>query len=192
MSGSPLPGNIDWNVVATIGAPIITLFVGAWVNRCYENRPVLISYFGHVAAFTHHPGGGQGAIQIHTHSVVLRNTGRLRATNVRIHHTVLPDFNIWPGVAHTVETLPDGTKDIVIPTLVPGEQVTISYLYFAPVTYAQVNAGIKSDHGFAKQIPVLLQRQYPTWSNATVAVLMLVGLISLVYLLYRAVMSVVR
>jgi len=179
---------IDWPIIATIAAPIVALFAGVWINRRFESRPILISYFGHVAAFVHHPASGD-PINVHTHAVVLWNTGRRSATNVRLHHTVLPDFNIWPQLNHTVETLSDGSRDIVIPTLVPGEQITISYLYFAPLTVTQVNAGIKHDRGFAKEIPVLLQRQYPRWFNFTGASLMLVGLVSIVYLLYRVVLN---
>lgn len=40
-----------------------------------------------------------------------------------MHHKNLPDFNIWPPIVHTVEILPDGTKYIFIPVLVPGEQI---------------------------------------------------------------------
>ncbi len=182
---------IEWNVLATIAAPIIALFVGVWVNRRFENRPILISYFGHVAAFVHTPAAGQPT-NVNTHSVVLRNAGRRSATNVRLHHVVLPDFNIWPPQVHHVQTLPDGSRDIVIPTLVPDELITVSYLYFPPVTVAQVNAGIKCDQGFAQAIPVLLQRQYPRWLNCTLAALMLVGLISVVYLIYHSVIRVPR
>lgn len=180
---------IDWSVVATIAAPIIALFVGVLVNRRFENHPVLISYFSHVAAFVHTPATGQ-PIDVHTHSVVLRNAGRRSATNVRLHHIVLPDFNIWPPLVHHVDTLPDGSKDIVIPTLVPGELITVFYLYFPPITVAQVNAGIKCDQGFAQAIPVLLQRQYPLWFNRTLLALTLVGLVSVVYLVYHAVIRV--
>lgn len=182
---------IDWNAVAAIAAPIIALFVGVWVNRRFESRPILISYFGHVAAFVHTPAGGQ-PIHVHTHAVVLRNAGRRAATNVRLHHNILPDFNIWPALVHRVETLPDGSKDILIPTLIPGEEVTVSYLYFPPVTVAQVNAGIKCDQGFAHAIAVLLQRQYPRWFNRTAAALMLAGLISVIYLLYRVALVVAQ
>jgi len=182
---------IDWSAVATIAAPIIALFVGVWVNRRFESRPALVSYFGHVAAFVHKPATGQ-PIHVHTHSVVLRNAGRRSATNVRLHHAVLPDFNIWPPLVYHVEDFPDGSKDIVIPALVRGEEITISYLYFPPITVAQVNAGIKCDQGFAHAIPVLLQRQYPRWFNLAAALLMLVGLISLVYLLYRALVMALR
>lgn len=180
--------NIDWNAVSNIAGPIIALFVGVWANRRFENRPALISYFGHVSSFRHTPPGGQPLV-VHTHSVVLRNAGRRAATNVRLSHIVLPDFNIWPAVAYHMEDLPAGGRDIVIPTLVPGELITISYLYFPPVTVDQVNAGIKCDQGFAHPIPVLLQRQYPRWFNAIARVLLLMGLISGFYLLYLVVLG---
>ena len=119
--------------------------------------------------------------------MILRNTGRQNATNVRVHHAILTDFNIWPQLVYHVEVLQDGSKDIVIPNLVPGEQITISYLYFPPVTFDQINAGIKCDRGFAHQIPVLLQRQYPRWVNRTAAILMLIGIITSLYIGYQLV-----
>ncbi len=182
---------VDWNAVATIAAPVITLFLGVWVNRKFESRPAIISYFSHVSAFRYSPLGGQ-PVGINTHSVVLRNTGRKSATGIRIHHSTLPDFNIWPTVAHSVETLPDGTKDIVIPMLVPGEQITVSYLYFHPVTVDQVNAGIKSDQGFSQQISVLLQRQFPRWVNFIVGTLMITGLVAILYALYTFISAAIR
>lgn len=182
---------IDWNAVATIAAPVIALFLGVWVNRRFESRPVLISYFSHVSAFRYVPSGGQ-PMGINTHSVVLRNTGRVSATGIRIHHNTLPDFNIWPTVVHTVETLSDGTQDIVIPALVPGEQITISYLYFHPVTVDRVNAGIKSDQGFSQQISVLLQRQFPRWVRVVVGTLMVAGLVAIIYGLYTAISTAIR
>ena len=178
--------NVDWVVVATIAAPIIALFVGVWVNRRYENRPALISYYGHVSSFRHTPPGGQ-PLHVHTHSVVLRNAGRLSATNVRLRHGTLPGFQIWPELAHHIEDLPSGGREIVIPTLVPGEQITISYLYFPPLTFDQVNAGIKCDQGFAQAIPVLLQRQYPRWVNRIAGFLILAGLVAVLYVTYALV-----
>ena len=37
-----------------------------------------------------------------------------------------------------------------MPTLVPNEQVTISYLYFPPTTWKQINGPVKSDEGLAR------------------------------------------
>jgi hypothetical protein len=179
--------NIDWVVVATIAAPIIALFAGAALNRWIELRPILISYYGHVAVFQHNPQNAP-PMQVHTHQVVVRNASRRRAaTNVRLHHHVLPDYRIWPMVAHTVETLPDGSRDIVINALVPGEQVLISYLYFPPLFVDNVNAGIKCDQGFAQQIPVLLQRQQPRWILRLSGILLIAGAVSIIYVAYRAV-----
>lgn len=182
---------IDWNVVATIASPVIALFAGVWVNRRFENRPVLISYFSHVSSFRYTPTGGQ-PLQMNSHSVVLRNNGRQSATNVRLHHAILPEFNIWPTIVHNIETLQDGSKDIVIPTLVPAEEITVSYLYFPPVVAGQINSGIKCDQGFANQITVLLQRQFPRWLTRTMIALVLVGLITSCYLIYVGVSIITR
>ncbi len=94
------------------------------------------------------------------------------------------DFNIWPALDYRVEDLPGGSREIVIPTLVPGEEVTVSYLYFPPITADQINAGIKSEQGFARTIPVLLQRQYPRWFTRTAAGVMLIGIVALLYVAY--------
>lgn len=177
---------VDWHLVVDIAIPILTLFLGAWVKRWFEKRPNLVSYYGHVSAFKYTlPNGTQ--TDIYTHSVILRNAGRKAASNVRLSHYTLPDFNIFPAVSHSVVPLVGTNKDIVLPTMVPGEQLTISYLYFPPLTYAGVNAGIKCDEGFARQIPVLVQRQYPTWFNVTVGVLMLTGIVTALYFAIEAI-----
>ena len=73
----------------------------------------------------------------------------------------------------------------MIPVVVPNQQLTISYLYFPPTTYAQVNDGVKCDEGLATQIPVLLQQQYPVWFNYTSVAIMILGALTLVYGLFE-------
>lgn len=97
---------------------------------------------------------------------------------------VLPDFVIFPDIQHRIETLPNGSREIVIPTLVPGEQIIVSYLYFPPLTFNQINAGIRSNEGFARPIPVLVQRVYPRWFNLLLIALTFIGLVTLLYLAY--------
>lgn len=177
---------VDWRIAGGAAWSVALLFIGAWVSRAYEKRGKLISYFQHVSSFRTTPPGGVPVV-VNAHSVVLYNAGRKAATNVRLRHVVLPDFIIFPGVLHSIETLPSGEREIVIPTLVPKEQITISYLYFPPVTYEQVNAGIRFDEGFAHQIPVLLQRQYPKWFNYLAASLMLIGIVTILYIIYHLV-----
>ena len=175
---------VDWQVVATVAAPIITLFIGFWVNRRVERRPVLLSHWGHVSSFIHQGENGANTI-VNTHSVVIRNAGRRAATNVRLSHAHLPSFNIWPPIQHELKEVPNSGPDIVIPTIVPNEQLSISYLYFPPITYADINAGVKCDEGFATQIPVLLRRQYPRWFTYVAGTLMIVGVSALVYGLFE-------
>lgn len=182
---------VDWQFFATVAAPILALFVGVWVNRRFESRPVLLSHWGHVSSFNYQMGNGDTGT-VNTHSVVIRNVGRRAATNVRLSHTYLPDFKIWPPVQHKLEEVPNSANDIVIPTVVPNQQLSISYLYFPPVTYADVNAGVKCDQGFATPMPVLLQRQYPDWLNYCAAALMIVGMSVLVYGLFELGSLIIR
>ena len=180
---------VDWQIFATLAAPILALFLGVWANRRFENRPVLLSHWGHVSSFNYQKGDGTTGI-VNTHSVVIRNAGRRAATNVRLSHTILPDFNIWPAVEYQLKDVPNAGPDIVIPTLVPGQHLTISYLYFPPATYANVNAGVKCDEGVAIQIPVLLQPQHPTWRKVVVGVLVTLGLATVAYGVFELVLLI--
>ena len=176
--------SIDFRVAATIAAPILALLVGAFLNRRLERRPRIMSYYGHVSSFTVRPATGMPLL-IHMHSVIIRNNGSKAATNLRVSHLVLPDFNIYPAVPYTVETTPGGLTDFVFPIVVPKEEITISYMYPPPTVVTDVNNGIRHDDGFATAIPVLLQRQYsPMISNLAMAVFTL-GFIALAYLAWE-------
>ena len=173
---------ISWEVVTLIAqcvGAVVLLVVGAWLNRVFERRPRLITYLVHTSA--NRIPQDNGFIDIFTHSVVLRNSGSKPAKNVRLNHPILPNFNVFPAIEHRVEDLPGGGRDIVIPTLVPGEQVTISYLYFPPTTVENVHGPVKSDDGLAKTLHVLPTVQYPIWLNRLAQALMFVGLVAVVY-----------
>ncbi len=182
---------IDWLVVATIAAPLIALFAGIWLNNVFENRPRLVTFYGAVSVFNYTAPNGTKLV-VHTHDVVVRNTGRRSAHNVRLGHLTLPDHNISPAVDHRGIEVPGGGREIIFPTLVPGEQVVVSYLYFPPITYAQVNTYVKSDEGLATVITVLLQPQAPKWIGVTALLLMLLGLVTAIYLLWIGISAVVR
>ena len=175
---------IDWQVLATLMAPIITLFVGVWASRRFESGPVLLTHWGHVSSFNHQGEDGN-KFTVNTHTVVISNVGRRAATNVRLSHNYLPSYNIWPRIQHRVEEVPDSSNDIVIPAVIPNQQLTISYLYFHPMTFAEINAGVRCDQGFAVPITVLLQRQHPRWLKYIVGTLVIVGMSTLVYGLFE-------
>ena len=176
---------MDLNVYAVFLAPIFALFVGAALNHAIKSRPRVTTYLGHTSAHRI-PLQDGSSLDVYTHSIVLKNSGRKAAQNVRISHTTLPNYNVFPQVNFHVEELPDGGSDIVIPTLVPGEQITVSYLYHPPTIWRDINASVKSDEGFAKVLNVLPMVQHSKWFNALMAALMLVGLSTLLYLIFAA------
>ena len=164
---------------------VLGAFVGAAITKRVEGKADLVSFWGHASAFTI-SNPGQPPFVIHTHDVVVQNVGKKPANNVRVSHAVLPDqFNINPSVPYTVEQLPDGKKDIVIPKLVPGQQIVISYLYYPPLTWAEINAGIRSDEGFAKPVEMQLSRKVPAWVTAIGTVGFLIGCLTMLYLVWR-------
>lgn len=127
-----------------------------------------------------------------THAVVVRNSGRLSAKNVRLGHKSLPNYNIYPNTKYEVTSLPNGGKEIIFPILVPNEQITISYLYFAPTTYSEINTYVKSDEGLARVIDVIPTPSMATWLKNLLYVLLFIGLSTVIYLCIILIVSIFR
>lgn len=179
----------DTETIARIVGPLLSLVVGAIIKHYTEARAKVVSFFGHVSSFTLQD---EEHTVVHTHSVVVRNTGRKAAHNVRLSHTVLPpNITVFPPVQYVIERNPEGASEIVIPVLVPREQVTISYLYSPPLTWSQVNASTKSDDGFAKILNVIPMPQPHKSIIATVLALVFIGASFLFYWLVRLVAYVI-
>lgn len=174
---------INWSVFATIASPVIALFIGAILNRLIERRAKLIAYFTHTAVFNI---PGATSITIHTHGIVIRNVGKRTATDVRVRHNIVPpNFNVFPTIEHRIENLPGGGAEIIFPALVPNEQVSISYLYFPPILFNQMHAGVRHSEGFATEVAALPTPRYPVWLRRAVLVLLILGIILLIYLLWE-------
>lgn len=171
--------NIDADIIAKIVSPLLSLVLGAVIKHYSEAKSKVVSFIGHVSAFTLQ---GTERTVVHTHSVVVRNAGRKAAHNVRLVHGVLPiNITIYPPVQHSIQRNPDDSGEIIIPVLVPQEQVTISYLYFPPLLWNQINLNTKSDDGFAKIVNVMPIPQPSKGVLATVWLLMFLGASLLFY-----------
>lgn len=143
----------DVDTFAKVVSPLLSMMVGAVIKHYAEARAKVVYFIGHVSSFTLQD---EKHTIVHTHSVVVRNAGRKAAHNVRLAHTVLPpNVTVYPPVQYTIEQNPEGASEIVIPVLVPKEQIIVSYLYFPPLTWNQVNMNTKSDEGFAKILNVI-------------------------------------
>jgi hypothetical protein len=168
-------------LLADSGKFLLGTVVGALVKEKFERKASLVSHWGHTSAFQARGGEGE-SFTIHTHDVVVRNAGRKVATNVRLSHKVLPEqFNLYPSIPHSVEELPDGTRDIAIPLLVPRQQIIVAYLYYPPLTFADVNAGIRCDEGFARSIEMELAKKTSMAFNWAIAGFFLVGCGTVLY-----------
>jgi hypothetical protein len=165
---------MDSTLVALYGGPLVGAIVTVIVTRALERRPRLVSYLVHANAVPIKVSE-DNSLQARTHSIVVRNDGRKSAKNVRLGHACLPNFSVYPFVQYSVEPLPSGGAEIVFPSLVPGEQITVAYLYFPPLLVDGVNTQTKSDEGFAKILRVLPSPQPTLWAKWGVYFLMYLG-----------------
>lgn len=119
------------------------------------------------------------------HTVVIRNIGSRAASNLRITHTFLPAFSIFPPMQHLVDTLPGGERQIAIPLLQPKSQVTINCVYFPLLLWSQIHAGITSDEGSPRAVDMLVNPRPNRTALFTFFGLAVLGLIVAFYLLYE-------
>ena len=83
-------------------------------------------------------------------------------------------------MAYEVNDLPGGGRELLFPRLVPGEQVTVTYLYFPPVIWSNINSYTKSDEGLATIINVLPAPRWSPWLTGLAWALIVVGSITVV------------
>jgi hypothetical protein len=181
---------LDTQRLLQIAGAIGLLIVGKYLDRWFTRKPKLISYIGHVSAFTLRTDPPKA---VYTHAVVVINVGRLHATNVRIGHAVLPEnYQVIPtSVSHRLEGTAGGPAEIILDRMVPGEQVTISYLYWPPLLWNNVNSYTKSDEGFAKIVSVLPTRQFSRWTMWALRTLVFSGAVSICYWVYELIRWVI-
>ncbi|WP_316411086.1 hypothetical protein [Mesoterricola sediminis] len=174
--------SIDWDLFSRYLGPIAGVSVGAFLNRHLEKRPKVISYLAHSSAVKMPIPDGESLV-VHTHSIVVRNAGRKTATNIRLGHTALPAFSVFPPCQYEVIDLPDKSgNEICIPKLRPDEQVTLAYLYFPPLLWSGINTYAKSDEGFVEIINVLPTPQPARWLKWLSSVLVVLGATTAIYM----------
>ncbi|MFA5038402.1 MAG: hypothetical protein WC732_01835 [Candidatus Omnitrophota bacterium] len=177
----------DWNLISAYAAPVIALFIGIAIDRIVEQKSRIIAYFTHAEEFNLPAASPTTApMTIRTHGIVIKNVGKRPAIDIRVRHNnnaFPPFFRVSPVVEHRQENLPGGGVEIVFPTLVPNEQVSIAYLYFPPLFYNQIHAGIRHSEGFATEVTALPTPQFPPWLRRALSFLLILGTIALIYLI---------
>jgi hypothetical protein len=170
---------MDLDTVAKLLSPFLTAVIGFLVKKYLEARPKLITYMVHASEI---PLNDDKGTMVNTHSIVVRNAGKRTAHNVRIGHNYLPKgFQLYPRLTHEIITGDNGAAEILIPTLVPDEQVNISYLYFPPDTWHKVHSYCKSDEMSAKYINIVPSHQLSRLQTTIIWLLLFVGASTVVY-----------
>jgi hypothetical protein len=186
-AGWILPVALDVSLIQRIAEPVIIGVLLTLALRLIERRVRLSVFYGHVGEFRTQPSGNIPAFVVHTHSVVIRNSGKLAAHNVRVPHAVslgAPNVNVSVnrGVNFTQSTLQSGSDELLFPILVPGQQVTISYLYYPPLIWSQINLPVTCDEGMARVLNVLPTPQLRPWQLWLLRVLVIIGAITVLLL----------
>jgi hypothetical protein len=183
---------LDTHLLGRIVATVVGGVVVALILRTIERRVRLVAYYGHVGGEFHiQPIGTNPAFLVRTHSIVIKNTGGLPAHNVRVPHRVsfsasTVNVSISLGVNYTASTLPGGADETVFPILVPGQEVTMSYLYLPPLTWNQINLPITCDEGMARVLSVLPTRQLTRWQLWLLRILVAIGALTALYFIALA------
>lgn len=178
---------IDLQTIITASATIVTAIIAFILSKYLYDRPKLVSYCLHVSA--HKIKDPEGII--HTHAIVIRNAGRMAAKNVRVGHHVFPDLSttVNPPIEYQKKET-DGGLELIFPILVPQEQITISYLYFPPITFGNINTYVKSDEGYAKILNVIPTPKLPGWLEILLYIVLFIGGVAVVRLLFQLIIFI--
>ena len=137
----------------------ITALIKISINCFFERKARLICYYDHIGSHTIKTI--RPAIHLNTHVLAIENQGSSSATGIKINHYKIPpslsfpDIDVRPSMDYELGNLPDGTKELRIPKLVKGERVTVSYIYFDPLVFNNINSSVKFDDGYAEVIKVM-------------------------------------
>lgn len=167
----------------------------SWLLKRYlQARPRVNLYMLHSASVTMKnddgnianvtfPDGQTRPLIINTHSVVISNSGKETATDVRLVHLFIPkSFQVFPPAEHKVFPNENGGGEIIFPKLVSGEQVTITYVYYPPLNVNQTNFHVKFDGGFARKYDVIPS---PRPNKVLIWLILILSFVGGSFLLYK-------
>jgi hypothetical protein len=176
---------MDWisRHASEILVAVITALVIKGLDYLLARRPKVVFFYTGGASFNlTAPGQANSSASIIT--LALWNTGRAIAEDIRIVHAYFPhNFQVWPPMPTTVNTLPGGHRELQIPRILPNQIVYISYLDLVPLTTQMIVQMSAKDHQI-NPIAWQFTRVFPQWLNRVVQVLFFLGLCVAIRYLY--------
>jgi hypothetical protein len=172
-------------IVGYIATGVVSLSVGLVLQRLIP-RSKLVYWLPHNFFFDLKAE----KVVLQTNALTVQNTGRRPAEDVQILHKLRPDFfQVSPSLQYFESETPAGEHVITVPHLGPSEYFTIQLLSYKTVPQL---LSIRCKDGPAVQIPIMLQRVYPRWFNASAGLLLVLGLGLAAYGIVKAVLLVVH
>jgi hypothetical protein len=162
---------VNTQLLIAISVPPACVILGWYLNKKFGQKARLIAGRTNVA----HIKMNEGRI-VSNHTLIIRNNGSKEARNVTVMHLTLPDnYQVMPAIPYSIEKYKDGTG-IVFPTLGPGEEVNICYMYPESLM-GEVRGVIKHDEGQAEYINFLLTREWPPVALRVIRIFIGLGII---------------
>ena len=172
---------MQWDCIIKLLSPFLTVVIAFLLNQYFSKKSKLITYYGHISIHKMELPDEKEHI-VHTHTIVIKNIGKLSAKNVRVgHHWLGKNYTVVPNVKYEVLDLQSGGKELLFSILVPNEEITISYIYYPPITFQNINSYVKSDEGFARIINVIPSPNLPFWQKAISYILLFIGTSTVIY-----------
>ncbi len=163
---------------AKLAAPTISALSIAAFKLYAEAKPRVISYLVQASQVPLGTNDQGVPTFVNFHSIVVANTGKKTATGVRVSHRIqgnLPAHTIFPPTQYSIQNNPEGYPEIVFPTLVAKQQVTISYIYFPPLYIGQILGDVLSNEGMGKILQVVPKPRPNRYASVAIWVLAGVG-----------------
>ena len=162
------------------GATLLAVLLAFWLQA----RANLIAFSPNSTFFELSQGNGDlPPITIRSGQVMVQNLGRAPAEQVEVISEGKggpAGYNIVPSVDHSISLTANGQWMVQIPFVAPKETVTIQILNGSNIQT------VRSKSGPARFVPVVHQRLYPRWFNGLVALLIISGVFSTFYWIFRA------
>ena len=160
---------------------IVSLMVGILITR-FQPKAKLVYWFPHVANFDIDADPGP-PVSFQTSALTVQNLGRRAAGDVQIILSGEPaDLQMYPIIPHEEYVSEDGHFVLTIPRLAPQEIVS---LQIVGLGYFPSLLNLRSDAGVAQNVPVKIERIYPTWWTGPLIALLLAGLGVTIYWVIR-------
>lgn len=186
--------HLDANAVATVIAALATAVLAGAFQLYAQSHPRIIYYFVHSSAVTlpAHAipavpavNGAPAVVQVpqlalHTHVMVISNIGGKSATNVRLGHSQHVAFAMYPPLYLSFQG-----NEICIPTLVPKEQITITYVYEPPLLATGVHTYQKCDQCLVQYANMEPAQVAGVWTRRIRYFLFGVGSVTTMYYVLR-------